>query len=94
VTSIFDALRARFSTDVPEDSADEMGATDDDNRDPVNGGSEPVLGDPTSSTHPPTSAGVPYRAGDPRFPDVWGRRTAWAGQHPVHLHRDRVDLPL
>jgi hypothetical protein len=28
-----------------------------------------------AATHPPASAGVPYRPGDPRFPDVWGCRT-------------------
>jgi hypothetical protein len=75
--SVFDRLRTAFASEAPVDSADETGATDDDSPDLGDSGSEPVPMEAEASTHPPAAnAGVPYRPGDPRFPDVWGRRTS------------------
>jgi hypothetical protein len=77
MTSIRDRLHRVFATDGRPESTGETGAMDDDSREDGDRGSEPVPGDPTSSA-PPTSSqqGVPYRPGDVRFPDVWGRRTS------------------
>jgi hypothetical protein len=52
----------------------------------------PPAEDPQDARTPKGSNGVPYRPGDPRFPDVWGAdrpaadrsRGAWADTGPSH----------
>jgi hypothetical protein len=79
MAKLYDRLRGVFATDGRPESDDEMGAMDDDSREDVDRGREPVPGDPTSATPPPASQpiGVPFRPDDPRWPDVWGHRASW-----------------
>jgi hypothetical protein len=77
MTSIRDRLRGVFATDDQDERSSETGQKDADSPGAPIRDNDVGSGNAEASTPPPASqpTGVPFRPGDPRWPDVWGHRS-------------------